>query len=356
MPSAAALVSVFGPLLEIGARVLLVMACGLLVLAAVRMSGLAIRERGAGAFIAGWALGIVGVCAARIGFASLAFYGSPAMARGLPDPLSGAEIWRFLRSREAPIALAVGPGLLIALWLHRCREAGATAASSREACSRRIGAAGEVRVAGELKRIGLPALHNVILWRAAWSVELDHVVRVPSGIVVRNDRPRTRRAGLDTAHGRRCRGRQVGQSGAAEPGACAGGRRFSGRSAGADMRLRRLGRPRSVCTGDRGRGRSRRGFVMGAVDFFAEPNPRVLDAAWRRLEREAAKSASRRAAHEEYARRRREAFRRRRQAESPVRRVFLRAPRGASAAWRSRAACDRRRAPAITLVLTRVSA
>ena len=38
MPSAAALASILGPLLEIGPRVLLVMACGLLVLAAVRMS------------------------------------------------------------------------------------------------------------------------------------------------------------------------------------------------------------------------------------------------------------------------------------------------------------------------------
>jgi hypothetical protein len=44
---------------------------------------------------------------------------------------------------------------------------------------------------------------------------------------------------------------------------------------------------------------------------FGEPNPRVLDAAWRRLEREAAKSGGRRAAHEAYAR---EAFRLRRQA------------------------------------------
>jgi hypothetical protein len=47
---------------------------------------------------------------------------------------------------------------------------------------------------------------------------------------------------------------------------------------------------------------------------FAEPNPRVLDAAWRRLEREAAKSPGRRATHEAFARRRREAFRARRQA------------------------------------------
>jgi len=164
--------------------VLLVMACGLLALVAVRMSRRAIRERCAGPFIAGWALGVGGVCAARIGFASLAFYGSPAMSRGLPDPLSGAEIWRFLRACEAPIALAVGSGLLIALWLHRWREVGATGASSREARSRRIGAAGEARVAGELKGIRLPALHNIILWGAGWSVELDHVVRVPSGIVV----------------------------------------------------------------------------------------------------------------------------------------------------------------------------
>jgi hypothetical protein len=47
---------------------------------------------------------------------------------------------------------------------------------------------------------------------------------------------------------------------------------------------------------------------------FAEPNPRVLDAAWRRLEREAAKSPGRRATHEAYARRRRDVFRARRRA------------------------------------------
>ena len=125
MPSAAALASILGPLLEIGPRVLLVMVCALLVLAVVRMSGRAIRERCTGPFIAAWALGIVGVCAARIGFASLAFafYGSLAMSRGLPDPLSGAEIWRFLRACEAPIALAVGLGFLIALRLRRGRSA-----------------------------------------------------------------------------------------------------------------------------------------------------------------------------------------------------------------------------------------
>ena len=45
---------------------------------------------------------------------------------------------------------------------------------------------------------------------------------------------------------------------------------------------------------------------------FAEPNLRILDAAWRRLEREAVKSPGRRATHEAYARRRRGASRARR--------------------------------------------
>ena len=163
MPSDAELMSTLGPMLKIGPRVVLAMACGLLALVAVRIGACAIRQGSAGVFLAGWALGIVGVCGARIGFASLAFYGSLPMLEDVPDPMSGLEIWRFLRAYEAPIALAVGSGVLIALWLHRGREVGATAASSREARSRRIGAVGEARVAAELKRIGLPALHNVIL-------------------------------------------------------------------------------------------------------------------------------------------------------------------------------------------------
>jgi len=321
IPSAAALASILGPLLEIGPRVLLVMACGLLALAAVRMSGRAIRERCTGPFIAAWALGIVGVCAARIGFASLAFYGSPAMSRGLPDPLSGAEIWRFLRACEGPIALAVGSGVLIALWLRRGREIGATAASSREARSRRIGAAGEARVAGELKRIGLPALHNVILSGAGWSVELDHVVRVPSGIVV-----------LET--------KTLGGTIAGELDAPVWTQRTAG-----GVEVGRLDNPvlqnqahvRAVegflgelrvpiCGYVVSAGRAR--FAPEIADAvvpvgdlswvlsisFAEPNQRVLDAAWQRVERETAKSGSRRAAHEAYARRRWEAFRLRRQA------------------------------------------
>ena len=243
------------------------------------------------------------------------------MSRGLPDPLSGAEIWRFLRACEAPIALAVGSGLLIALWLRRGREAGATAASSREARSRRIGAAGEARVAVELKRIGLPALHNVILWGAGWSVELDHVVRVPSGIVVLETKTLggTIAGELDAPvwTQRTAGGVEVGRldnpvlQNQAHVRAVEG---FLG-----DLRV-------PICGYVVSAGRAR--FAPEIADAvvpvrdlswvlsisFAEPNPRILDAAWRRLEREAAKSGGRRAAHEVYARRRREAFRLRRQA------------------------------------------
>ena len=86
MPSDAALMSMLGPMLQIGSRVLLTMACGLLALVAVRISARAIRQRCAGAFLAGWGLGTAAVCGARIGLASLALYGSPPMLLGVPDP------------------------------------------------------------------------------------------------------------------------------------------------------------------------------------------------------------------------------------------------------------------------------
>ena len=319
MPSDAELMSTLGPMLEIGPRVVLAMACGLLALVAVRIGARAIRQGSAGVFLAGWALGIVGVCGARIGFASLAFYGSLPMLEDVPDPMSGLEIWRFLRAYEAPIALAVGAGVLIALWLHRGREVGATAASSREARSRRIGAVGEARVAAELKRIGLPALHNVILRGAGWSVELDHVVRVPSGIAVLETKTLggTIEGQLDSPVWTQ---RTVG-------GVEVGGLANSVLQNQAHVSALQgfLGDLRApICGYVVSAGRARfapeiADAVVSVRDLpwvlsipFAEPNPRVLDTAWRWLEHEAVKSPGRRATHEAYARRRRGASRARR--------------------------------------------
>jgi hypothetical protein len=114
----------------------------------------------------------------------------------------------------------------------------------------------------------------------------------------RHDRGPTRFSGVDTAHGRRCRARRVGQSGAAESGACIGVAGFSGRPGGTDIRLRRLGRPSAVSPEIVDAAVSVRDLRWVLSVPFSEPNPRVLDAAWRRLEREAAKSPGRRATHE----------------------------------------------------------
>jgi Nuclease-related domain len=321
MPSDAALMSMLGPMLEIAPRVLLVMACGLLALAAVRISAPAIRQGCAGVFLAGRALGIVGVCGARIGFASLAFYGSPPMLQGVPDPISGLEIWRFLRAYEAAIALAVGSGFLIALWLRRGREVCTTKALSREARWRRIGAVGEARVAAELKRIGLPALHNVVLCGAGWSVELDHVVRVASGIVVLETKTfgGTIEGQLDSPVWTQRTVGGVELGGLANPVLQNQAHVWALEGFLGDLRV-------PICGYVVSAGRARfapkiADAVVSVRDLrwvlsisFADPSPRVLDAAWRRLEREAAKSPGRRATHEAYARRRRDAFRARRRA------------------------------------------
>jgi hypothetical protein len=272
-------------------------------------------------FLAGWALGIVGVCGARIGFASLAFYGSSPMLQGVPDPMSGPEIWRFLRAYEAPIALAVCSGVLIALWLRRGREVGATRASSREARLRRIGAVGEARVAAELKRIGLPALHNVILCGAGWSVELDHVVRVPSGIVAFETKTfgGTIEGQLDSPMWTQRTAGGVELGGLANPVLQNQAHVWALEGFLGDLRVPICGYV--VSAGGAGFAPEIADAVVSVRDLrwvlsisFADPSPRALDAAWRRLEREAVKSPGRRTTHEAYARRRRDAFRARRQA------------------------------------------
>ena len=114
MSSGAALMSMFGPMLEIGARVLLAIACGVFAVVALRISARAICQCDAGVFLVGWALGIVGVCGAWIGFASLALSRSSPMLQGVADPMSGVGFWGFMQACEAPIALTVGSGVLIA--------------------------------------------------------------------------------------------------------------------------------------------------------------------------------------------------------------------------------------------------
>jgi hypothetical protein len=222
-------------------------------------------------------------------------------------------------------------------------------------------------VAVELKRVGLPTLHNVILSGAGWSVELDHVVRVPSGIVVLETKTLggTIAGELDSPvwTQRTAGGVEVGRldnpvlQNQAHVRAVEG---FLG-----DLPVPTCGYVVSA-----GRARFAPEIADAVVPVgdlswvlsisFAEPNPRVLDAASQRLGRERAKSGSRRAAHEAYARRSGFGGRRNRLCAG-----YLQSPGGASVATRwsggmkncSSSGCrfDRRRARAITLALTRVS-
>jgi hypothetical protein len=243
------------------------------------------------------------------------------MLQGAPDPMCELEIWRLLRAYEAPMVLAVGSGVLIALSLRRCREVVTSEMSSREGRSRRIGGVGEARVAAELKRIGLPALHNVILYGAGWSVELDHVVHVPSGIVVLETKTfgGTIEGQLDEPVWRQRTAGGVELAGLANPVLQNQAHVWALEGFLGDLRVPICGYVVSA-----GRARFSPEIADAVVSirdlrwvlsiFFADPSPRVLDAAWRRLEREAAKSGGRRATHEAYARRRRDAFGARRQA------------------------------------------
>jgi hypothetical protein len=97
--------------------------------------------------------------------------------------------WQELADGLAPALTAHGVVLvaLAALFTEVGRRQGARLAVPERVPfdrARAIGSAGETLVAFELARLGYPALHNVILCGRGWIVEIDHLVRMPDGIVV----------------------------------------------------------------------------------------------------------------------------------------------------------------------------
>jgi Nuclease-related domain len=231
------------------------------------------------------------------------------MARGV----WGAPRRRFSSGLACIIDLVIAAGVVVAVAvaLHRLGK-GAAADREREARQRRIGAVGEARVALDLARLGLPALRNVILCDDARSVELDHDVRLRSGIVVLETKT-LRGVITGTLDGAqwtqrkqwageikvRCLVNPVLQNRAHVRALEA----FVG-----DRRVPVWGVV--VSTGsasfapeiaDEIVGVDDLGWVLSAAS--AEADPRSLEAAWRRLEREAGKSPGRRAAHAAHVRR-----------------------------------------------------
>jgi len=203
------------------------------------------------------------------------------------------------------LVIAAGMAAAVAVALHRLGK-GAASDRQREVLQHRIGAVGEARVALALARLGLPALRNVILCDGGRSVELDHVVRVRSGIVV-----------LETK-----------MLGGVITGTLDGAQWTQRKQRAGEIEVRSLvnpvlqnrahvraleafvGDPRVPVWGvvvsagsaifapeiaDAIVGVDDLGWVLSAP--LAEADRRSLEAAWRRLEREAGKSPGRRAAH-----------------------------------------------------------
>ncbi len=82
----------------------------------------------------------------------------------------------------------VSGGAVIAGWVllsrRRRASAGSVPLERGGAHLRAVGDLGEVLVAGEVRRLGLPVLRNVVLGPPVRTIELDHVVRVADGLVV----------------------------------------------------------------------------------------------------------------------------------------------------------------------------
>lgn len=323
MPTRVELLSVLGPLVAILPRVAVVMVAAMVALVSAGLCGRAVRDRRPVLFLAAWLSGLIGVLAARLEFASVVVYRwQRALSGGAAiEPLSVAGAADLLRLQLPFIIGAIGAGAVIAsvlAWSRPRYDAGADApfAPSQEARAARIGEVGERLVACELAALEWPALHNVILAGAgSRTVEIDHVVRAPDGIVVLEtktysgfiagaaDAPRwmQHRAGgrqtlfLNPAIQNLSHVRTVERF-VADPAVrvrgfvvSAGNARFDDAIAHIPVPLHAL---RTVLRED------------APLVFMGQGR---IDAAWRRLEREAARSAGRRAVHVAYARRRRRA-------------------------------------------------
>ena len=318
MPTRAELWPVLGPLLDIGPLVFTVMAAGILAVAAGGLCGRALRGCRPLLFLASWLAGMAVVGLLCLGIASLAAYGRHWLARDAVEPLSGAGAVAFLRAHLAPAALICVAGLTVTVvlaWRRPGRDASAEAVlmASSDEHARAVGDAGESLVGCELFLLGLPQLRQVILEQGGRTTEIDHLVRLPAGLVVLETKAwggfvsGTPAAKVWVRHGRDGRDeaflnpavqnlghvraverfvadRRVGVRGLVVG---AGHARFAPEIAPLVVPVRHLGE------------------ALSALAWPDLADPRVLDAAWRRLEIEAGQGAFRRSGHEAYARGRR---------------------------------------------------
>ena len=154
---------------------------GLMVAAAagVRLTRSAIGARRSLLLLATWVSAMMMFVATCVVFQSFAWGTPPALVAA-----SGLVV-----AYQHPLAAVLVLGMLTAAFIEVTRGSGRIGVSPGEAPplerrSAAIGGLGEALVRGELLALRWPFLSNVILGGRDWSVEIDHLVRAPDGIVV----------------------------------------------------------------------------------------------------------------------------------------------------------------------------
>src|SRR5271157_5689503 len=184
MPTREELQAVLGPLLDTMPRVLLVLAFGMAAVLAARAAWWAWRRRRRALLMLAWMVAVASVFGGAAVFEGLARVDG---AFGGADRLTIASIAAFGAGRWLPLAIASGAGVLVTCIALPGAGPGGGVNAALDPKARRaatLGALGEALVTSEVEALGWPVLANVILECGRGTVEIDHLVRAPDGILV----------------------------------------------------------------------------------------------------------------------------------------------------------------------------
>jgi hypothetical protein len=158
-----------------------VLVCWLATVAGSRVAEYSFRKCRAFLLLASWAVAMAASVMGCVAF--------QAFARGAPGPVSASDVADFVARHGVTLAALLMLGIVAATCIQlasvgRDPVKPAGLAGSGRSQAETIGAIGETLVAYELRELGWAYLTNVVLSDRGRSVEIDHLVRAPDGIIV----------------------------------------------------------------------------------------------------------------------------------------------------------------------------
>lgn len=169
-----------GPLAETLPRAAVVMASFTMAAMAGKLVGRGIRDARPFLLLASWAAGMAAFAVGCVAF--------QAFAAGDSARVTAAALAAFVAAHGTSFACLLMLGTLATVGVELTRRhPGANASPISGPWPRRaeaIGRIGESLVAAELRDLAWPQLSNVVLCGRGRSVEIDHLVRAPDGIVI----------------------------------------------------------------------------------------------------------------------------------------------------------------------------